>query len=83
MTENIKPLIILIQKILNIKNKISLKIIQQEHTNKQYNPWGSTKTLNRPYSVESMNIKTDNIITNLNLVHTQTHIHIYIYIYLY
>ena len=47
----------------------SLKPInKQDHTNKSNaNSHRSTKTLNRSYSVESLDIETDNIIENLNL----------------
>ena len=61
---NIKPLIISIQRHLNIKDKISINVFIQDHTEKQkqYKFPGSTKTLNRYNCEESMNIENDNII---------------------
>ena len=35
---------------------------------KQCNAQGSTKSLNIPYNIESMDIETDNVIANLNLI---------------
>ena len=35
--------------------------------NKQYNAQKSTKSLNRSYSIESMDIETNKIIADLNL----------------
>ena len=45
----------------------STRIKSPKKINKQFNAQGSTKYLNRFYSVESMAIETDNIIANLNL----------------
>ena len=61
MTENIKP--------LNIKNKILPQFNKTLQTNKQKqcNFQGSSKTLNRSYSVEHINIETKNLIANFNL----------------
>ena len=45
-------------------NSITIVLSKQKQCNSQE----STKTLNRSYRVESMDIETDNIIENLNLV---------------
>ena len=49
--------------------KLSNKTVQI-NKQKQCNFLGSTKTQNRSNSVESMDIESDSIITNLNLVDT-------------
>ena len=48
----------------------SSKINLPERINKQCNVQGSTKSLNKSCSVESMDIGTDHIITNVNLEDT-------------
>ena len=64
-TENIKPLIISIQRPSTSRIKPPKKIIKQDHTNK--NNDGLTKTFNRSNNVENMDFETDNISVSLNL----------------